>query len=73
MNYKHPFTRVLGYWRVNDIVEVDITEFRVYQHIYLSLSNILESLKILCCLEVAIYGLLGIGIGLKDLKLLYNN
>ena len=29
MNYKHPFPRVLGYLRVSDIKEVDITEFRV--------------------------------------------
>ena len=30
MNYAHPFLRVLGYWRVSDIMEVDIMEFRVY-------------------------------------------
>ena len=30
MNYEHLFSRVFGYERVNDIMEVDITEFRVY-------------------------------------------
>ena len=30
MNYEHPFPRVSGYQRVYDIMEVDITEFRVY-------------------------------------------
>ena len=30
--YKHPFPRVLGDWRVWDIMGVDITEIRVYEH-----------------------------------------
>ena len=30
MSYEDPFPWVLGYWRVCDIMEVDITEFRVY-------------------------------------------
>jgi hypothetical protein len=30
LNYDHPFPRVSGYHRVSDIMEVDITEFRVY-------------------------------------------
>ena len=30
MNYEHPFPRVLGYYKVIDIMDVDITEFRVY-------------------------------------------
>ena len=30
MNYEHPLPRDLGYYRVSDIMEVDITEFRVY-------------------------------------------
>jgi hypothetical protein len=30
VNYKHAFPRVSGYQRVCDIMEVDITEFRVY-------------------------------------------
>ena len=30
MNYKDPFPRVSGYYRVNDIMGVDSTEFRVY-------------------------------------------
>jgi hypothetical protein len=29
-NYEHLFPRVLGYYIVNDIMEVDIKEFRVY-------------------------------------------
>ena len=30
LNYKNPLPRVSGYWRVSDIMEVDVTEFRVY-------------------------------------------
>jgi hypothetical protein len=30
LNYQHPSPRVLGYYRVCDIMRVDITEFRVY-------------------------------------------
>ena len=30
MNYEHPFPRVSGYYRVCDMMEVNITEFRVY-------------------------------------------
>jgi hypothetical protein len=30
LNYEHPFPRVSGYLGVCDIMEVDITEFRVY-------------------------------------------
>ena len=29
MNYEHPFPSVSGYQRVCDIMEIDITEFRV--------------------------------------------
>ena len=29
LNYKHPFPRVSGYWKVCDIMEVDIMKFRV--------------------------------------------
>ena len=32
MNYEHPFPRVLGYYRLSDIMGVDTTEFRVYVH-----------------------------------------
>jgi hypothetical protein len=30
LNYEHPFSRVSGYKRASDIMEVDIMEFRVY-------------------------------------------
>ena len=30
LNYEHPFPWVSRYWRVSDIMEVDITEFTVY-------------------------------------------
>ena len=35
MNYEHPFSRVSGYWRVCDIMGVDITEFISYIYIYI--------------------------------------
>ena len=32
LNYEHPFGRVSKYYRVSDIMEVDIMEFRVYKY-----------------------------------------
>ena len=39
LNYAHPFPRVSGYQRVSDIMEVDISEFRVYIHTSWLLKN----------------------------------
>ena len=35
MNYEHPFPRVLEYYKVSDIIEIDIMQFRVYYKVQL--------------------------------------
>jgi hypothetical protein len=46
LNYEHPFPRVLEYKRVCDIMEVDITEFRVYKEVLEM--KMCQQYKVLC-------------------------
>jgi hypothetical protein len=52
LNYEHPFPRISGHYRVSDIMEVDITEFRVYTCAYVRSFALLWISKLECLRSV---------------------